>query len=978
VTLSTIRQTSLVHSARTPMSDTAWVLNGVDPAARRQAVDAAARRGVSLADHLTDIVLQNELAEQLRSQAVASEFDAETDFRASAEAPVGAGASRRRAPEKRLSASVGSIDEALRALDSTLFDLNARLGDVEALAGGNARGFVQALQELNAKLAALRVQLEDAERASTTAGQSNHATHIELANACGELEQRLAGVERLARSAETVGVLLGEQQEALRQAVANDLDALAGQATDRLGEGLASARAAADAAARHADASAAHIVNELRAACAAIDARLEESAGETKALRVQLEDAEKAANLSGQSNEAAHVLLADACGELEHRIDMVEALARGAEGAAASLAVQQENLRQAVSDDLGDLSDQTSKRLGEGLQNVRAAAEDAARHADAAAAHVVSELRTLREAIDARLEASASETKGRMQAAFVEAADRMAALANSVRDVGRAQARSTEQLRGEIANAEDAAQAALEETAEGLRRADAQLAAELTRARDAAKVGLDSVRGALAEETDAMRERHLAALTRLAQVEAALASANDETEELRNSLAIRIAALSAGARDGLAQAESNWRARFEDLAARVSDGDDRLEEARRLLGADTERVEACTLAALEKLNADRVGGDAALARDLDGAFTAARASIADARQTFETNAAALRGQHAGLQARLDVVDTALGAIAPLHVAVAEIPALRAMGPRLQKLESAATALPVLSAAIDAIPPLQAELKRLEGAILDRRLESELAGRVTKVEHAVASVQDDDSNQRLRAQLEVLATELAAQQKDTPAAIAALRAQISVQSSALAAQGQRLAAQESAAASAGGDLQNLARLLKGLSTQSAEVETQAQERLHRLEVGLADLRHNQLATADHADKASIETIAIINARIADMESRSAAALEDLHAQIAAFVGDNERRLAAIELADPPALPEQPFAHIEARLDELELRDLGGEFIELRRRIDDRILGLEQRSISALERVCDSVAAIEQRLLHEETERDTRTA
>jgi hypothetical protein len=920
------------------MSDTAWVLNGVDPAARRQAVDAAARRGVSLADHLTDIVLQNALAEQLRGRASATEPDAAADLRAGAEAPVGGSANRRRGPERRLSASVGSIDEALRALDSTLFDLHARLGDVEALAGGNAQSLAHALQELHAKLATLWRQFEEAERAATAAGQTNHAASVELVKACGELDQRLAGVERLARSAESIGVLLSEQQEALRQAVACDLDALASQTTERLGEGLASVRAAADAAARHADASAAHLVNELRTICEAIDARLEESASETQTLRAQLDDAEKATIVSGQTSQAAHVLLADACGELEHRIDMVEELARGAEAAAASLAVEQESLRRAVSDDLGELSDQTSKRLGEGLQTVRAAADAAARHADAAAAHVVNELRTLREALDARIEKSAGETKSRMQAAFVEAGDRMAALANRVLDAERAQARSAEQLRGEIANAEDAAQAALEETAEGLRRGDAHLAAELLRARDAAQVGLDGVRGALAEETEDMRKRHLSALARLAQVEAALANANDETEGLRNSLAIRIAALTAGGREGLAHAESNWRARFEDLAARVSDGDDRLEEARRSLEADTQRVEACTLAALEKLNDDRVGADAALARDLDGAFTAARASIADARHNFETDAAALRGQHAGLQARLDVVD----------------------------------------AALTAIPPLQVALARLEGAVSDRSQEIELAGRVAKLEHAVGTIKGDDTNQRLRAQLDALATQLAAQQNEAPAVLAALKAQISAQSSALAAQGRRLAAQENAAADAGDGLQNLARLLQGLSTHNAEVETEAQQRLRQLEVGFADLRLNQRAAADHADNAAIETIAIINARIADMESRSAAALTDLHAQIAAFAGDNERRLAAIEQADPPALPEQPFAHIEARLEQLELRDLGGEFVELRRRIDDRILGLEQRSISALERVCDSVAAIEQRLLHEETEREARSA
>src|SRR5262249_14290700 len=147
-------------------------------------------------------------------------------------------------------------------------------------------------------------------------------------------------------------------------------------------------------------------------------------------------------------------------------IDTVTHIARGAEAAAAALVVQQEALRQAVANDLDSLAHQTTERLGEGLDHVRAAADAAARHADAAAAHVVNELRAVREAIDARPEESAAETKSRMHAAFVDAADRMAALANRVLDAERTQSRATEALRSEITNVEDVAQSALEETAD--------------------------------------------------------------------------------------------------------------------------------------------------------------------------------------------------------------------------------------------------------------------------------------------------------------------------------------------------------------------------------------------------------------------------------------------------------------------------------------------------------------------------------
>lgn len=842
------------------MSETTWVLKGVDPAARQQAIDEAARRGVSLADHLTDIVLQNALAEQLRGQGAAllAEADGETDIRMPTEEANTAFAVRHRlkALEKRLSASVGSIDGTLHALDSALFDLTFRIGDVEALAGDSAHAFAHALQELQGNLAALRVQFTEADDAARS--------HVE-------------------------------------------------------------------------------------------------------------------------GNQVAHLELADACGELDERIDTVEHIARGAETAAASLAVQQEALRQAVATDLDTLAQQTTERLGEGLDQVRAAADAAARHADAAAAHVVNELRAVREAIEARLEESAAETKSRMHAAFVDAADRMSALADRVLDAERAQTRATETLRTEITNVEDASQSALEDTAESLRRADAHLAADLIRARDAASAEIEGVRASLKRETEDMQERHLGALARLAQVEAALNGATDETEELRNSIAIRMAALTTSNREAVAQAESSWRERFDGVAARLRNNEEKLEEARHALSADTQRVEACTLAALEKLNVDRVSGDAELKQDLDGVFTATRASIADARSSFETETAALRGLNASLQARLDVVDTALTAITPLQIAVAEIPALKTAAAEMGDLREIAAEIPALKAATAALPTLQAALARVEGATHDRSFEMDMLARVAELERKAQTLQDDDTGAQLRMQLDALATKLAAQPNVAAVEISALRSQIAAQSGALTTQGHRLAAldqrigaQENAVTEASENLHNVARMLSRVSTQSAETETQVQERLHKLEVGFADLRLGQLAATDHADKASIETIAIINARISEIEQRSSAALEDLHAQITAFVAANERRLGALESTPPPAMPDAPFAHIEARLDELELRDFGAEFIELRRRIDDRILGLEQRSITALESVCESVALIEQRLAHDDEARDARSA
>ena len=49
------------------MSDSAWVLKGIDPETRARAVEEAERLGVSLADYLTDQVLRAAITDQVVS-----------------------------------------------------------------------------------------------------------------------------------------------------------------------------------------------------------------------------------------------------------------------------------------------------------------------------------------------------------------------------------------------------------------------------------------------------------------------------------------------------------------------------------------------------------------------------------------------------------------------------------------------------------------------------------------------------------------------------------------------------------------------------------------------------------------------------------------------------------------------------------------------------------------------------------------------
>ena len=93
------------------MSKSTWDVMGVDPAARDRAVKEAARRGVPLANYLSDILLEKALADAMPLQATLVE-DAEAAL-----TPGKTFAIRHqiKALERHLGSSVTSLDGALSA-----------------------------------------------------------------------------------------------------------------------------------------------------------------------------------------------------------------------------------------------------------------------------------------------------------------------------------------------------------------------------------------------------------------------------------------------------------------------------------------------------------------------------------------------------------------------------------------------------------------------------------------------------------------------------------------------------------------------------------------------------------------------------------------------------------------------------------------------------------------------------------------------
>jgi len=149
------------------------------------------------------------------------------------------------------------------------------------------------------------------------------------------------------------------------------------------------------------------------------------------------------------------------------------------------------------------------------------------------------------------------------------------------------------------------------------------------------------------------------------------------------------------------------------------------------------------------------------------------------------------------------------------------------------------------------------------------------------------------------------------------------------------------------------------MLNRVAAQAVENAAKTDERAHQIELALADLRLSHIAAAEKG--APEETVRAFEDRLLAMEQRQRQALETLRGDIARFVADNDRRLADLEAPDE--------------------RDLAAEFDVLRARIEERIIGVETRSIRTLEQVADTVAMIEQRFMQaggEDTDKATRSA
>lgn len=547
---------------------------------------------------------------------------------------------------------------------------------------------------------------------------------------------------------------------------------------------------------------------------------------------------------------------------LDRRIDK-------AERSIGALAEAQEALKHAVADDFAAFTHETADRLNASLAELRAAADAAAAQADAAVAHLVNELRSVRLSLEDRLEEAAEETRSRMQAAFEDTSERLAALSQRVSDNERFVSRTAEQLRAQMTDVEDSAQTALE----------------------AARYDLGS-------QIHALREAQAAQLDKLNLLDAAVGKTGHNVTELRGAVESRVREIEGGVRGALQQAHTDWDQRFDALTARLSRAEQHAQQLQQRLGAELDRIETSTFAAIEKLRRELAAGDASAAQQLDAALTALREDVNEVRNRAINEVHLLREQNTSALARLTLLDTAVTRLEGASIT---------NNARFEQLESALAS---------ANPDLERRIAQLERAIAN-----------AESEQALASVRADVA--ALTERLDILYADTALSDR-------------------LTALHRGLDLQQTRMGELNDSVQGLARMLNRVASQGAETAQRADERVHQVEVALADLRLQALSKGDANAASVLETL---EDRMAAFEARHSSALEALRADIARFVADNDRRLEALE-----AKPE-----VAADV------DLAAEFESLRGRIEERVLGVELRSVRTLEQVVDTVAMLEQRFL-----------
>jgi predicted XRE-type DNA-binding protein len=468
-----------------------------------------------------------------------------------------------------------------------------------------------------------------------------------------------------------------------------------------------------------------------------VNVALQEIRASVATLRKRIGDAEADADVAEQANEAAHR-------GIEARIANAEAAVERTHAYASELADGQVLIRRSIGDELRTLSEDVQRRLEAAIDEARAAADVAADRTDNAVAHLMRELRVLREANEARIAESVEQTRLKMHASVKDVSARLDTVALRVAENATAASRTLEDVTHRLAESENAV------------RTQFVAAAEAWDKRE------EIVRSEIAE----LREAHQTNLARAKLTDVAISNLVGEIAAIGETVDRRV---------GKAQARqeqllSEVSARINAAETRATQAQQEAAQAKRVLSADIERVETCTLASLEKLAADIVNsrehGTRALAEAKtrqDAEIQAAKSAAADAASrlnSFDAAFAALQQQVEPTHERLATLESAQGGVQQLAERLLRIEHIVARGDADKSLATLRRAVDSLNARVESHAPVAAAVQRIEERLAQREREAREAGTRLKdvadvlsqftAQSADAAVQSDERLQRLEA------------------------------------------------------------------------------------------------------------------------------------------------------------------------------------------------------------------------------------
>jgi chromosome segregation ATPase len=468
-----------------------------------------------------------------------------------------------------------------------------------------------------------------------------------------------------------------------------------------------------------------------------VNVALQEIRASVATLRKRIGDAETDADTTEQANEIAHR-------GIEARIATAEAAIERAHVYASEVADGQVLIRRSVSDDLRALSDDVQRRLDIAVDESRAAAEIAADRTDAAVAHLMRELRVLREANEARIAESVEQTRLKMHASVKDVSARLDTVALRVAENASAASRTLEEVTHRLSESENAV------------RAQFAAASEAWDKRE------DIVRSEIAE----LREAHQTNLTRAKLTDVAISNLVGEIAAIGETVDRRVGK----AQVRQEQLLSEVTTRISAAETRASQAQQEAAQAKRTLSADIERVESCTLAALEKLAADISASRESNARALaelkarhDGDIQAAKeasANTASRLNSLDAALAAVTDKLSPMGDRLGTLESAHGGFEQMAERLLRLEHIVARGDADKNIAVLRRAVDALNARFESHAPVAAAVQRVEERLVQRERDArDAATRIKDVadvlsqftaQSADAAVQSDERLQRLEA------------------------------------------------------------------------------------------------------------------------------------------------------------------------------------------------------------------------------------